>query len=366
MLTTLAALLLLSPSPAAAAAIDLHVHLRMDASLPGLFQGYPTELLSPVKERTSIFKNQVSLTDMEKANVRLVMSSLYAAPVLSWAQGGHFAALNRQIDILEDWLSQHPQVSLVRTPAEAEAILKSKEWRLGIILAVEGTYGVDTPERLEKLMARGLRMAAVTHFIDGPWAGAAAVRYFPFPDCKPGGKDPGKRNPKGLLPKGRQLADLAVSKGLILDLTHSSDRTVGDVAERFPGLPLMFSHQAAREYTPCERTLSPELLRLVKKTDGLVGLTFVANYTGDKLEDLARHAAALAREAGPQRIALGSDYNGMAPRVEGAATSAGYSVVLEALRKEKVPAHLSAETFVAFWKRTLDYPSAARSKSPRP
>ncbi len=350
-----AAAWLLAPAPAGASAIDLHVHLRMDVSLPGIFRGHPTAEPARVSGRKALFSNQVSLRDLEAADVRLVMASLYAPIVVSQLQGGYTKALLGQLAAVEEWAARHPRVSLVRTPDEAEAVLKSKEWRLGVILAAEGGHGVDSAERLDALWDRGLRMVTIAHFSDSPWAGAAAVSYGPLSDCVPGGKDSGRRNTKGLSPLGESLADRAVAKGLILDLTHSSDKAVRDIARRHPGLPLMFSHQAARELTPCERTISPELLREVRRSRGLVGVTFASNYLGPDLAALIRHAAAIAREAGPEAVALGSDYNGFIPRIEGAADSTGYALVLKGLAGARVPAARSAEAFLSFWRRTEAY-----------
>ncbi|MEK7859348.1 MAG: membrane dipeptidase [Elusimicrobiota bacterium] len=344
--------LLLTPIPAQAGAIDLHVHLLMDASLPGIFRGEPGDGPARVADRTARFKNQVSLKDLEAADVRLIMASLYAPSVVSHLRGGYTKALHRQITAVEKWVSLHPRVTLVRSPEEAQAVLRSKGWRLGVIIAAEGGHGIDTPARLDALWDRGLRMLTIVHFDDNAWAGAAAVRYWPKQSCVPGGKGPGRRNPKGLSKEGEALADHAVAKGLILDLTHSSDQTAADIARRYPGLPLMFSHQAARELTPCERTLSPELLKEVRRSHGMVGITVNANYVGERLADLLAHARLFAQGAGAEAVALGTDYNGFAPRIEGAADSAGYGLVLKALAEEKIPADKSAEAFVGFWRRT--------------
>lgn len=324
----LAAACLLAPSPARASAIDLHLHLPM-------------------------IEDQVKLKDLEAADMRLVVVPLYATPVLSQLRGGYAKALLRQISQVERWAAKDPRVALVRTPDEAEAVLRSKDWRLGLVLAVEGAGGADTPERLDRLWDRGVRLITIAHFVDTRWGGAAAGRYWPFPTCVPGGKDAGRRNPKGLSKEGEALVAYAVRKGMILDLTHASDRTALDLAARHPGLPLMFSHQAARELTPCERTISPELLREVKRSGGMVGLALAANYAGADRASLRKHAAALAREAGPEAVAVGSDFNGVIGLIDGVPGPSAYDAVLKELAAAGIPAAAGAESFVNFWRRTL-------------
>lgn len=355
MFTLAAALALLAPTPAAAAAADLHVHLLMDSALPGIFRGEPGEAPAQVRGRRSRRINQVSLKDLEAANVRLVAAALYAPALLSQLRGGYFKTLLKQVAALEKWAARHPRVALVRTPDEAEAVLKSKEWRLGILVAVEGTHGIGTAERLDALWDRGVRLLTIAHFKDGAWGGAAKVRYFPKSTCVPGGKDDGRRSALGLTPLGEKLVARAARKGLLLDLTHSSDLAVKDVVRRHSGLPLLFSHQAARELTPCERMISPDQLREVRRSRGLVGLTFASGYAGKDIPALVAHAKALAREAGPEAVALGSDYNGFISRVAGAEDSRGYAAVLKALAETGIPADKSAEAFVDYWRRTEAY-----------
>lgn len=323
-----AAAWLLAPAPAMASAIDLHLHLPM-------------------------IEDQVKLEDLKAADMRLVVVPLYATPVLSQLRGGYARALLRQIGQVERWAAKDPRVAIVRTPDEAEAVLKSKEWRLGLILAIEGAGGADTPERLDRLWDRGVRMLTIAHFTDTRWGGAAAGRYWPFPTCVPGGKDAVRLNPKGLSKEGEALGDYAVRKGLMLDLTHASDKTALDLAARHPTLPLLFSHQAARELTPCERTISPELLREVKRSGGMVGLALAANYAGADRASLMRHAAILARAAGPEAVAIGSDFNGVIGPIDGVPGPSAYGSVLKELSAAGIPATAGAEAFVGFWRRTL-------------
>lgn len=358
----LAAALLLAPRLAAAAAADLHVHLLMGESVPLFFGRQPSAEPAGVKDRRARFSNQVSLKDLEAADVRLVAAALYSPAVYAQLRGGHHRHLLRQIASLEAWAVQDPRIAVVRTPEELQAVLKAKEWRLGVLIAAEGAGGADTPEELDRLFARGLRMLTITHFTDTAWGGTADVSYWPKASCVPGGKDDGKRNRSGLTKDGERLLEHALAKGLMVDFTHSSDKTVLDAARLHPEMPLLFSHEAYRDYTPCERTVSAELLEEVRRSKGMVGITVAANYVGETMADLLKHARALAEHAGPEAIALGTDFNGVITRVEGVPDTSGLPLLLKELRSAGIPADRSAEAFLEFWKRT----NAARSRSPGP
>ena len=329
MLKAFVAALLLSPACAFASAIDLHLHLPM-------------------------IQKQVALKDLEAADMRLIVAVAYAPPVLSQLlRGGYANEVLRQFAKIKQWAARDPRVTIVRTPDEAEAVLKSKEWRLGVILAAEGAGGADTIPRLEKLWNAGLRMLTIAHFKSSSWGGAAAVRYWPWASCVPGGKDNGRRSPRGLSKAGEDLSDWAVKKGLIIDLTHASDKTVADLARRHPALPLLFSHEAARALTPCERTISLEQLGEVKRSRGLVGLTLAANYAGKTRTSLLLHAAALARGAGAESLALGSDFNGLIDPIDGVDGPEDYASILKEMSASGIGADQGAEAFVRFWRRSL-------------
>lgn len=344
--------LALAAAPARAAVVDFHLHLRMDAGLPLLFRGYPTEGPGSARKGSELFKNQVSLKDLREADVRLVMATLYAFPVVSQLRGGYLRELKRQARAVRDWADlQQGGAVLVRTPEEAEAVLKGKNPRLGLILAVEGTHGVLSKADLDSLWDEGVRMLTITHLEDSPWAGAAAVHYFPRGDCKRGSPPNLNRGVLGLTPLGRELLPEAVKKGFLIDLAHASDKTFEEARALLPGLPFIYSHEVERGLTPCERSVSREELEDLKKTGGMVGLMFRAAYAGARLEDLTEQAGALAALAGPENLALGSDFNGFIDRPDALANTDGLVPLLKGFDAAGLGAvRRSAERFVSMWK----------------
>ncbi len=93
----------------------------------------------------------------------------------------------------------------------------------------------------------------------------------------------------------------------------------------------------------------------------MVGVTVAANYVGEDMAAFLRHARALAEHAGPEAVALGTDFNGTITRIEGVPDSSGYGLALKELRSAGIPADRSAEAFLGLWKRS----NAAGSRSPR-
>ncbi len=340
------------------AVIDLHLHPRMDLAVP-IFSGYPTESPASAASERAILDNALCLADFARADVRLIAATCYALPVLSQLRGGYLAELRGQLRATKDWAQAHG-LEVVASPDQAEAVLRSPRHRLGVLLAVEGTHGVVSEEGLDALREEGVRMLTISHLKDSPWAGAAAVRYWPFSDGNPYGPEIARRNRLGLTELGRRLLGRAVDKGFLIDLTHCSDRSVEEAFALHPRRPFLFTHQSAREITPNERSISSAQLRRLAESGGMTGLFFSSQFMGPGIEDLVRHALVMAREAGPASLALGTDFNGFVPRVRGAGTSAGYARVLDALEAAGLRGvRESAESFVKLWRRCLGAPEAA-------
>lgn len=334
------------------AVADLHLHPVMDAGMPLLFRGRPSESPAPCVRESGMLTNQVSFADLRAADVRLTAATLYASPVFSQLRGGYGRELLRQLRIVKAWASASG-LAVVRTPEEAEDLCRAKDHRLGVVLAVEGTHGVVTEKALETLYAEGVRLLTITHLVDSPWAGAARIRYWPFPEGGPG-VTVEKRSALGLTDLGRRLLKRAVQLGMVIDLSHAGDLTIRDVAELLPNLPAVFTHQSVRELSPNERSVSGEALRLVGRTGGIAGVTFNAQFIGPGIQDVVSHAQVIVREAGPEALALGSDFNGFVRRVRGVANSAGYAAVLDALEAAGLKGvRTSAEAFAAVWRRSL-------------
>jgi membrane dipeptidase len=100
-----------------------------------------------------------------------------------------------------------------------------------------------------------------------------------------------------------------------LDLLYAAG--VGDVTACSSD-PLVVSHAGAHAVCPASRNLTDEQLELVGRSDGVVGVTFASGFLrpdGDReadasIETLVDHVVHVADVAGPESVALGSDFDG--------------------------------------------------------
>ncbi|WP_435009913.1 dipeptidase [Tundrisphaera lichenicola] len=126
----------------------------------------------------------------------------------------------------------------------------------GYILSMECADPVLDPDQIEEWYDLGLRAIGITHY--------GANRY--------GG---GTRSEVGLAVEALPLLENIQRLGIALDMTHLSDRSFRQVADRFGGRVLA-SHQNARKFCDWQRQFSDEQIRFVVERDGVLGLALDA------------------------------------------------------------------------------------------
>jgi membrane dipeptidase len=178
---------------------------------------------------------------------------------------------------------------------------------VGAVLHLEGAEPIGPGlEELDVLHAAGLRSLGLTW--SRPNAFATGV-----PFGFPGSPDQGP----GLTDAGRALVKACNELRIVVDLAHLNERGFWDVAE-LSDAPLVASHSNAHALCPSPRNLTDDQLRAVGESGGVVGINFCVAFAREDgaddpdtpLSAIAAHAAHVAEVAGPDAVALGSDFDG--------------------------------------------------------
>lgn len=127
---------------------------------------------------------------------------------------------------------------------------------------------------------------------------------------------------KGLTSFGRDLIGEMNRLGMIVDVSHLSDKGFYDVAE-ISKAPFVASHSNSRELTPHKRNLTNEMIKILSEKGGVMGINFYNKFletSGDsymaKVEDMVRHIKHIRNIGGIDCIALGTDFDGIGTPVE--------------------------------------------------
>jgi len=281
----------------------------------------------------------VTLDRMREGDVGVIFSALYepfdeidlderyGAP----PRERYFDDLLAQIKDVEDDIARHQRggvnVAIARSPQELSAALA--EGKQVLIHSLEGGFHLGPQEseiarHVAELARRGVVCITVAHLF---WRGVATnspalpfmsdrcyERLFP----QPGGE--------GLSELGSVLVTAMVDEGILIDITHMSERAIADtfaLLDHLDGerpIPVVATHMACR-FGALNYNLSEEAIRRVGQRGGLLGLIACARYVSDgeakpeSFEDsirlLRKHIDRICDITGStDHVAFGSDLDG--------------------------------------------------------
>ena len=150
---------------------------------------------------------------------------------------------------------------------------------------------------------------------------------------------------EGLTDFGKTVVQRAEELGIIIDLSHSSDKTVSDVFER-TDKPVIASHSSSRtiitDCCPCKKTLakrnlSDEQFLEIKKRGGIVGISLCRGHIADEngavtISDIIRHIDYYMSLGGENTVCFGCDFDG-AKIVDGVGDITGMKKIICEMKK---------------------------------
>ncbi len=295
---------------------DLHAHPALNAYY--LRRDLGREHLAA--RRWNPLRQQLDLPRARAGGLRLLTNCVYApsvlpVPPLRAALGG-FAAL-------EELCSRHPALAqIARRKGEVGAILASG--KLAVIHAAEGAHHCErSTEKLERLASRGLRYLTLTHFVHNGVAQPARLPRLGLFSLL--------RSAPGLTPFGRTIVRRCEELGVLVDVTHCSNRSFADVLGTATR-PVLATHTGFRRFAPFERNLSDEQAKEIARSGGMIGvITWNDLLGGDSIEAMADSIVHGATVAGARHVGIGTDFDGWVFSAQGIRDATRYPALTERL-----------------------------------
>lgn len=117
----------------------------------------------------------------------------------------------------------------------------------------------------------------------------------------------------GLTDAGRELIKKASEMGIILDVSHLSDRSTAELLELTP-YPVIATHSNFREICNVPRNLPKELARQIAARGGVIGLNLYPPTLREggsaTLDDILRHVDYALEQYGENSLGFGFDIDG--------------------------------------------------------
>ena len=171
-------------------------------------------------------------------------------------------------------------------------------------------------DRLQELYEDGVRMICLT------WNYPNAVGYPNFGRYFENG-EPDRLMPdtvNGLTDFGREMVREMNRLGMVIDVSHLSDAGFYDVIS-LSEKPIAASHSNARALCNVARNMSDDMLYRLAENGGVVGMNYAADFLDRKngcktVPFVIEHVKYIKQKIGVDHLALGSDFDGIDPRIE--------------------------------------------------
>ena len=276
--TTWTASLLILAS-AASAQGETSLARRIHASLVGVDAHIDT-LQRLVNEGVDLSLHQarghVDLPRLKEAGMRAPFFALW---VPTYYQGAEAVRRTLQLrDAMQSILDAHPeQMELATTEGDVRRIAGAG--KVAAVLSLEGGHQIADDLAVLRIYYRlGVRSMTLTHFRNNNWADSSTDR------------------PRhgGLTDFGRQVVREMNRLGMIVDVSHVSDRTFYDTLE-VTTRPVIASHSSCRALSDVPRNMTDDMIRALARNGIVIAINFGAGFinAGDA-DALRRRIGALA------------------------------------------------------------------------
>ena len=264
-------------------------------------------------------------TPLEKLPGRMTVEDLFEREL---------SVLLREINANSDLVSQ---------AFDAQDILKNKaDGKISAILTIEGSagFGYD-PEMLENLYQIGFRITSLGWNEKNMLTGSH----------KTGG---------GLTDRGREYVKEAQRLGMLVDVSHISDKGFWDIMD-ITEKPILATHSNSRHVCDVSRNLTDDMFLAICRTGGVAGINQCTAFLGEEptLDTVCGHILHFM-ELDPtgKHIALGGDLDGVSHLPEGFAGVESYGALADCLL-----AHGVSENTVMdiYWNNAMNVFSSCRA-----
>ena len=307
---------------------------------------------------------QVDLQTLRASGITASFFAAYVPPY--YARRGAAAFAYKAIDLIHREAANYPDL---RFCTDSSGIRDAKRsGKTAIMIGVEGGHAIeDSLDTLRDFYRLGVRYMTLTHVNTNNW-------------CDSSG-DGGRHG--GLTAFGRQVVGTMNDLGMLVDVSHISDKAFKQVIET-TRMPVIASHSSCRALCRHPRNMTDAMLRALSGNGGVCMINFFSAFVNDDvarvlleaqkrsksaatknggaeelpddrldweeflawyrglgcpvatIEDVADHVIHAAEVAGADSVGIGSDFDGVPALPDGLPTAAALPRLTERLLQRGV------------------------------
>jgi len=212
-------------------------------------------------------KGHISLDKARRGNLGAEFFSIWVEPETNQ---GHFAKHTFDlIDSVYEQAARHPD-RMMMAFSTADIERAHHEHKLAALMGIEGGHSIENDMHLLRDYYRlGVRYMTLSWSNTNEWA-----------DSSGDVDDPKLQHHNGLTDFGKQVVLEMNRLGMMVDISHVSDKTFWDTIATTKS-PVIASHSSARELVDAPRNMTDEMLRAVAKNGGVVQVNFFSGFVDE-------------------------------------------------------------------------------------
>jgi membrane dipeptidase len=232
----------------------------------------------------------MSIPKMQKGHLGAEFFSIWVS--VDWPSQDVIHRALDLIDVVNQQVARHAEELELARSAD-DIVRVHRAGRVAALMGIEGGHVIEDDLRMLEIFYRlGVRYMTLTHTKNTSWAGSSG--------------DKPERN--GLTDLGRQVVDRMNRLGMMVDISHVSDKTFYDTLA-VSKAPVIASHSSCRSISPQPRNMTDDMIRALARNGGVMNINFYSSFLDPAYasahEAISREADAEVKAAREERAKEG-------------------------------------------------------------
>jgi membrane dipeptidase len=173
-----------------------------------------------------------------------------------------------QIAAVREQVRKHPKEMVLATTVEEVRVAK-KQGKIAALMGVEGGHMINSDLAvLRNYAALGVRYMTLTHSVDVEWADSST----------------GRAAHNGLTDFGKDVVREMNRLGMIVDISHVSDKTFYDVLA-LSKAPVFASHSSCRAICDAPRNMTDQMIKDLAAKGGVIQINYHVGFLSQEFRD---------------------------------------------------------------------------------
>ncbi len=201
----------------------------------------------------------ISITKMREGHLGAEFFSIWVD--VKWPPHDLIQRALDLIDVVDEQVARHGDALELAFTAD-DIVRIHRERKIAILMGVEGGHIIEDDLRaLDTFHRLGARYMTLTHTANTNWADSSGD----------------KPRWNGLTDFGRKVVERMNRLGMMVDISHVSDKTFYDTLEASCA-PVIASHSSCRALCSAPRNMTDDMLRALAKNGGVIDINFYSAF----------------------------------------------------------------------------------------